>query len=115
MASRSRSKRVRAGSVNLPDAQVENWLVEHVTASDVAAEDVTTRLFSYDKSYNMGPDWVQLHKQRCSLGDLVVLTRGRLLKQMVFERQLKTFFDRVCPGKFSWDDISAVGRIVIIK
>ena len=99
----------------MPDAQVENWLVEHATASDVAAEDVTTRLLSYVKTYSNGPDWAQLNKHRGSLGDLVVLTRGRLLKQMVFERQLKTFFDRVCPGKFSWDNISAVGRIVIIK
>lgn len=97
-------KRVRSCAVALSDAQAKTLLEAHVRAADVCFE----RMFKYDKAGRKeAPGWKCLHKHRHFLTDLVLATRGRLLRQHAWERQVGEFV-RAFDSRISWDEISAI-------
>ena len=78
-------KRARVGAIDLTDAEARQVLETHVRAVDCSKE----RLFVYSGGRKDAPKWKCLHKHRHLLADAVCATRGRLLRMVVWERQVQ--------------------------
>ena len=97
-------KRMRSCAVALSDAQAKAFLEAHVRAADVCFE----RMFKYEKAGRKeAPGWKCLHKHRHVLTDLVLATRGRLLRQHKWERQVGELV-HASDSQISWDQIYTI-------
>lgn len=102
------SRAPRVSAVDLSDDDAKRILSEHVLAANTDAR----TLFQYrKKSPSQGPHWQDLWASRHLLGDLVAATRGQLLRQRNWERQLHSFLVSAgVEGAFSEDELALVAR-----
>ena len=98
--------RTRAVSVSLEDKVAETIFKDHIRLKDLEYDS----LWEYHKGHSHGPSWGKLHANRAFLMDLVVATRGRLLKMMPWEKQLGAFLHKFAERKFDDDQVAAIAR-----
>ena len=78
-------KAQRSGGVDLTDKEARQLLSDHIKVVDCTKD----RRWAYEKAkHSQGPSWPDLWRNRHFLGDLLILTKGHLLKPKAWERQV---------------------------
>ena len=86
--------RRRSRGVDIDDKDAKKILAEHVVA--VAAQDAMTNLWKYSKStVKEATSWPELWRCRHFVADLIACTRGNLLNQSCWERQVQEFLNKM--------------------
>ena len=99
-------RRSRPHGIDLDDEAAKTLLHDHVKVLDVAKG----KLFANGKSkHGHAPGWNDLFVHRHFLTDLVVLTKGQLLRMSKWEKQVGHVMSSTSTGKdWSRDDVSLV-------
>ena len=98
-------KRARTSMVDLTDAAADTLLQEHVRAVDASVE----RLWPYaTPTRKCNPVWKELWKHRHFLTDLVIETRGLLVKPTKWEEQVEGFLQKTTQRVWEKDTVTLV-------
>ena len=105
---RGGSKRLRALSTDLEDDVANQWFKAHVKIDELKHG----KLFPYTKTkHQQGPGWPDLKNNRHALFDLIVFTRGRLIRFARFEKQFAKFLEECgIPDLFNQDQARPSSR-----
>ena len=86
--------RPRSCGVDLDDKDAKKILEEHVTA--LQAKNAVSDLWKYEKTtVKEAADWPAIFRCRHFLSDLLSCTRGNVLRQTKWERQVMAFFHKL--------------------
>ena len=84
-------KRARTDGVNLDNAVAKRILDDCIKAGDISIE----KVMKYSKSrHGQGPCWEEILASRHALGDVLVHSKGRLLRMVAWENQVRDFVPR---------------------
>ena len=89
----------------MADDIAKQWFKAHITAEMLSVD----KLFPYSKTKRCeAPGWADIKAHRHVLFDLIVYSRGKLVKFRKLEMQLLEFLNGCVAGRFNEDGVSLV-------